>query len=111
MTATKFNENIKVRILCSGLPYGHGEANDVFYEFFRRAWLSLHPDLASLPVIDRGDNYLPTIHVKDLARFVKYLSSEAASLMKKQYFIAVDQCQNSTQRDIIQSISKGLGSG
>ena len=83
MTATKFNENIKVRVLCSGLPYGHGEANDVFYEFFRRAWLSLHPDLASLPVIDSGDNYLPTIHVKDLARFVKHLSSEASHVLKK----------------------------
>ena len=111
MTATKFNENIKVRVLCSGLPYGHGEANDVFYEFFRRAWLSLHPDLASLPVIDSGDNYLPTIHVKALARFVKHPSSEAANVLKKQYFIAVDQCQNSTQREIIQAISKGLGSG
>ena len=76
MTASKFNENIRVHVVCSGLPYGHGEANDVFYEFFRRAWLSLHPDLASLPVIDSGNNSLPTIHVKDLARFVKYLCSE-----------------------------------
>ena len=83
-------------MICSGLPYGHGEANDVFYEFFRRAWLSLHPDLASLPVIDAGDNVLPTIHVKDLARFVKHLSSEPAATMRKQYFIAVDQCANST---------------
>ena len=98
-------------MICSGLPYGHGEANDVFYEFFRRAWLSLHPDLASLPVIDSGDNTLPTIHVKDLARFVKYLSSEPAALIKKQYFIAVDQCKSSSQRQIIECISKGLGSG
>ena len=111
MTASKFNENIRVHVICSGLPYGHGEANDVFYEFFRRAWLSLHPDLASLPVIGEGNNNLPTIHVKDLARFVKFLSSESAATIKKQYFIAVDQCKNSTQRDIIQSISKGLGSG
>ena len=76
--------------MCSGLPYGHGEANDVFYEFFRRSWLSLHPDLASLPVIDNGDNFLPTIHVKDLARFVTYLSSQEAVTVRKQYFIAVD---------------------
>lgn len=101
MTAQKFNKNIRVHVICSGLPYGHGEANDIFYEFFRRAWLSLHPDLASLPVIDSGDNTLPTIHVKDLARFVKYLSSEAAVTVRKQYFIAVDQCKSSTQREII----------
>lgn len=96
MTANKFNDNIRVHIICSGLPYGHGEANDVFYEFFRRSWLSLHPDLASLPVIGAGDNNLPTIHVKDLARFVKYLSSDQAINVKKQYFIAVDQCKTST---------------
>lgn len=96
MSATKFNQNLRVSVLCSGLPYGHGEANDVFYEFFRRAWLSLHPELASLPVIESGDNNLPTIHVRDLARMVKYLTSESAAILKKQYFIAVDQCQNST---------------
>lgn len=111
MTANKFNDNIRVHIICSGLPYGHGEANDVFYEFFRRSWLSLHPDLASLPVIGKGDNNLPTIHVKDLARFVKYLSSDQAIKVKKQYFIAVDQCKTSTQREIIQAVSTGLGSG
>ena len=51
LTASKFNKNLRVHVVCSGLPYGHGEANDIFYEFFRRAWLSLHPDLAALPVI------------------------------------------------------------
>lgn len=110
MTASKFNENIRVHVICSGLPYGHGEANDVFYEFFRRAWLSLHADLASLPVIDSGDNTLPTIHVKDLSRFVKHLCCDAANC-RKQYFIAVDECQSSTQREIIQSISTCLGRG
>lgn len=110
MTASKFNDNIRVSVICSGLPYGHGEANDVFYEFFRRAWLSLHPELASLPVIDDGDNLLPTIHVKDLARFVKHLC-ETTVVMKKQYFIAVDECESSTQRQIIQAISTCLGSG
>ena len=56
LTAAKFNKNLRVHVVCSGLPYGHGEANDVFYEFFRRAWLSLHPELAALPVIGSGDN-------------------------------------------------------
>lgn len=112
LTASKFNHNLRVHVMCCGLPYGHGEANDVFYEFFRRAWLSLHPDLASLPVIGAGDNCLPTIHVKDLARFVKYLTSDSsATAVKKQYLIATDQCKSSSQREIIQSISTGLGSG
>lgn len=51
---TKVNPNLKVHVVCSGLPYGNGEANDVFYEFFRRAWLSSHPDLAALPVVGSG---------------------------------------------------------
>ena len=89
LTAAKFNDNLRVHIVCSGLPYGNGEANNVFYEFFRRAWLSLHPDLASLPVIGDGDNYIPTIHVVDLARFVSYLANDG-SKVQKQYLVAVD---------------------
>lgn len=42
MAAQKAVKNLKVHIICSGLLYGNGESNNVFYEFFRRAWLSLH---------------------------------------------------------------------
>lgn len=54
MSAQKLNPHLRVHVVCSGLPYGNGEANDVFYEFFRRAWLSLHQDLASLPIVGSG---------------------------------------------------------
>ena len=67
LTAQKINQNLKVSVVCSGLPFGNGEANDIFYEFFRRAWLSSHPELAALPVVGEGNNSLPTIHVSDLA--------------------------------------------
>lgn len=60
-------------MLCSGLLYGNGESNSVFYEFFRRSWLSLHPELAALPIIGEGKNRIPTIHVVDLARSIKLL--------------------------------------
>ena len=76
MSAAKSNKNLRVHIVCSGMPYGNGESNEVFYEFFRRAWLSLHPDLAALPVIGSGTNSLPTIHVTDLARCVRSLCEE-----------------------------------
>ncbi len=52
LSAQKTNKKLRVHILCAGLPYGNGEQNNVFYEFFRRAWLSLHHDLASLPIIN-----------------------------------------------------------
>ena len=97
MSATKFHKKLRVHIVCSGLPFGNGEANDGFYEFFRRAWISLHPDLAALPVIGNGKNFLPTIHVKDLARFVVFLTDETAKKIQKQYLIAVDCCQESQQ--------------
>lgn len=92
ITAQRFNENLRVHVVCSGLPYGNGEANNVFYEFFRRSWLSLHPDLASLPVIGEGNNVLPTIHVTDLARFVHFLASDVQGKVKKQYLLAIDEC-------------------
>jgi nucleoside-diphosphate-sugar epimerase len=97
MSANKFHKKLRVHVICSGLIYGNGEANDGFYEFFRRAWISLHPDLAALPVIGDGKNSLPTIHVRDLARFVVALTEESAKKITKQYLIAVDQCKSSTQ--------------
>lgn len=74
LTAPKINSNLKVHVVCSGLPFGNGESNDVFYEFFRRAWLSTHPELAALPIIGEGKNSMPTIHVNDLARCVRHLA-------------------------------------
>jgi nucleoside-diphosphate-sugar epimerase len=73
MSSNKINKKLKVHVLCSGLTYGNGEANDMFYEFFRRAWLSLHPQLAALPIVGSGNNVIPTIHVTDLARSIQYL--------------------------------------
>jgi nucleoside-diphosphate-sugar epimerase len=100
LTAAKINLNLRVHVVCSGLPYGNGEANDIFYEFFRRAWLSSHPELAALPVIGAGQNSLPTIHVSDLAKCVRSLA-EAKEPIAKQYFVAVDQCKKSKQKDIM----------
>jgi hypothetical protein len=109
MTSAKINLNLKVHVVCSG-PFGNGEANDIFYEFFRRSWLSSHPELAALPVIGSGQNCLPTIHVNDLAMCVRQLT-EAAEPFQKQYLVAVDRCKQKKQCDIMQAISSTLGSG
>ncbi len=95
--------------MCSGLPFGNGEANDIFYEFFRRAWLSSHPELAALPVVGEGNNSLPTIHVSDLAQCVRSITTMKETT--KQYFVAVDQCKTKKQKEIMQAISTSLGSG
>lgn len=110
LTASKINQNLRVQVVCSGLPFGNGEANDIFYEFFRRSWLSSHPELAALPVVGHGNNCLPTIHVTDLAQCVRTLA-EAREAPSKQYFVAVDECKNKTQVEIMRAISATLGSG
>lgn len=111
ITASKFHKKLRTHVICSGLLYGNGEANDGFYEFFRRAWISLHPELAALPVVGDGKNNLPTVHVRDLSRFVIALTEESAQKIQKPYLIAVDLCKHSTQAQILKTISQGLGSG
>ena len=111
MSAQKFCKSLRVHVLCAGLPYGNGESNDVFYEFFRRAWLSLHADLASLPIIGSGKNRLPTIHVSDLARSIKLVIQAKPGVIKQQYLVAVDQAQRQSQEKIMRAISAGMGSG
>lgn len=74
MAAQKqFPSTLRVFVVCSGLIYGNGELNSVFYEMFRRSWLCLHEDLARLPIVGEGFNRVPTIHVVDLARSVKFI--------------------------------------
>ena len=100
---------ISVHVVCSGFLYGNGEQNDIFYEFFRRAWVSLHPDLAALPVIAGGQNCLPTIHVDDLSNCIDVLCMQESQY--DRYLIAVDGCAKSTQKDIVTAITEGIGSG
>ena len=85
----KQNSMLRVHVVCSGFLYGNGEQNDIFYEFFRRAWVSLHPDLTALPVIAGGNNVLPTIHVSDLTSIIDLLIVSGHDFDK--YLLAVDQ--------------------
>jgi len=59
-------DNVKIYILASGIMYGAGES--IFESHFKKAWLQ---DPSSLPYLGVGKNFVPTIHVKDLARMVK----------------------------------------
>ena len=43
MSLNQNNDMTRVHIVCSGFLYGNGEQNNLFYEFFRCAWVSLHP--------------------------------------------------------------------
>lgn len=58
-------ENVKVFIVCPGIIYGCGE--DTFYQLFKAAWLQ---DPIKLPYLHEGNNKIPTIHLKDLVKFI-----------------------------------------
>lgn len=81
--------------------------------------MSLHPDLAALPIVGKGDNVIPTIHVSDLTSIIDIvlLASSGHSLDSSLYFgsylVAVDQSAEcgKTQADIMKAISEGIGSG
>lgn len=105
----KVRTNLRVHIVCSGFLYGNGEQNDIFYEFFRTAWVSLHPQLAALPVVNGGNNHLPTIHVKDLSNILERIIVDGHGF--NQNLIAVDDSGNQTQKEFMQSISDGIGNG
>ena len=96
-------------MVCSGFLYGNGEQNDIFYEFFRCAWVSLHPKLAALPVVNGGSNHLPTIHVKDLANILERIIVDGHNF--NQCLLAVDASGHQSQKEFMQAISDGIGSG
>ena len=59
-------ENLNIVIICAGIPYGGCET--IFNYFFKSAWLQ---NPVKLPYYDEGQNIIPTIHIKDLAKIVK----------------------------------------
>jgi len=97
------DKKLFVYVLCSGLLYGNGE--DIFYEYFKQAWLQ-NPE--KLPVIGKGNNLIPAIHILDLARLVKRVVKLTPKI---SYIVAIDKAKRATQRKIIQAISKNIGTG
>ncbi|EDQ88502.1 uncharacterized protein MONBRDRAFT_32804 [Monosiga brevicollis MX1] len=89
-------------VICAGLVYGRGET--ALHSLFRRAW---EMNEESLPVYGGGANYIPTIHVDDLASTV---IDTVRSGSGGQYIVAVDESKH-TLREIAECISKNLGPG
>lgn len=62
-----------------------------------------------MPFVGDGKNLVPTIHVIDLARLVRRVVIENPK--EHPYIFAIDKTPNPTQKRLIQSISKGIGTG
>mmetsp|Transcript_16040 Transcript_16040/g.27042 ORF Transcript_16040/g.27042 Transcript_16040/m.27042 type:complete len:425 (+) Transcript_16040:21-1295(+) len=103
LSAPKTQPKLKVHILCCGVKYGNGEG--AFYDHFKNAWLQKP---SQLPIVGKGDNLIPTIHVRDLARITKRLIDEN---IEKSYIFAVDRTKKPTQKRLVQAISSGIGTG
>lgn len=101
LSAVKAQPKLRVYVLLAGVLYGSGER--IFYDHFKRAWLQAP---SKLPMIGKGDNLIPTIHVVDLARLVKRVVSNRP---ENYYIFAVDRTRNPTQKRLVEAISKGIG--
>lgn len=95
--------NVKVYVISAGVLYGKGEA--IFNSHFKQAWLQ---EPGRLPVVGEGNNFVPTIHVTDLARMVKKVSETKP---ERQYIFGIDNTKKPTQKKLISAISKGIGTG
>ncbi|KAF4665073.1 hypothetical protein FOL46_003898, partial [Perkinsus olseni] len=94
-------DSINAYVVCSGVLYGNGELT--FYDDFRAAWLGE----VTHRIIGDGENIIPTLHVRDLARCVRHLS---AATEEQSYVIAVDDGLNK-QKEILTAIVNHLGTG
>eukprot|EP00929_Paragymnodinium_shiwhaense_P123166 TRINITY_DN9667_c0_g1_i1.p1 TRINITY_DN9667_c0_g1~~TRINITY_DN9667_c0_g1_i1.p1 ORF type:complete len:750 (+),score=273.97 TRINITY_DN9667_c0_g1_i1:181-2430(+) len=90
LVMTCFNREeskIKGFIVSPGLLYGEGE--ETFAQLFKGAWLGEQSHRVTKP----GNNFVPTVHVRDLARVVRQLGFNGGEInaMEKPYYLAVDQ--------------------
>ena len=95
------NINLKSYIICPGFIYGCGE--DIFFDYFRECWLK---NIEYMPIIGDGRNHIPTIHVLDLVQVIKRVINLKPDI---NYIFAFDRTKNPSLKNIITSISKGIG--
>ncbi|XP_074765378.1 adenylate kinase 7 isoform X3 [Athene noctua] len=89
-------------IVASGHQYGAGEG--VLHYFFKIGWLSETP---AIPVFGDGNNFIPTIHVLDLAAVLQNIADHRPRF---HYILAVDLSMHTLQ-ELIKCISKNVGPG
>ena len=96
------NPMLNVYVICPGFIYGCGE--DFFFDYFRKAWIG---GIEYIPIIGEGMNFLPTIHILDLIQIIRRIIEKKPII---NYIFACDKTKNPTMKNIIRSISKGIGS-
>jgi adenylate kinase len=87
-------DKLRPHVVGAGILYGNGETT--FNELFKEAWLTR----PTHSIIEPGDNYIPCVHVRDVARLVRVVVQDDAV---GPYLIAVDKAQL-TQGMIVEGI-------
>ena len=95
------NPNLKAYVVCPGFIYGYGE--DFFFDYFRKSWLG---GVEYFPIRGNGYNYIPTIHILDLAHIIKRIMDLKPDI---KYIFACDKTKNPFMRNIISSITNNIG--
>ncbi|NXF98718.1 KAD7 kinase, partial [Sakesphorus luctuosus] len=99
----KTNKNkFSTYVVASGHQYGAEEG--VFHYFFKMCWLSETP---AIPVFEDGKNFIPTIHILDLAAVLQNVADHRP---KVQCILAVDSSRH-TLEELVKCISKNVGPG
>ncbi|XP_051909270.1 adenylate kinase 7a [Hippocampus zosterae] len=93
---------LKGYVLAAGIQYGKGE--NLFHYFYKVSWLS---ECTKVPIFGEGTNYIPTIHVLDLAKVIQSLIEVKP---KAKYILAIDDSRNKLE-DMVKAISHVLGPG
>ncbi|EMP30980.1 Adenylate kinase 7, partial [Chelonia mydas] len=92
----KTNKNkFSTYVVASGLQYGAEEG--IFHYFFKTAWLGETP---AIPVFGDGNNFLPTIHVVDLAAVLQNIADHRP---RTHYIVAVDESIHTLQAIVKQT--------
>merc|ERR1711904_457581 len=105
----KEKEGITPYGVAAGIPYGNGE--DSLYDMFKSAWLGrqthrllscCQPDQgkALQQIISPGNNFIPTVHTRDVARLVRNVVLEKP---ERSYLLAFDR-GNLTQKELVSTV-------
>jgi len=95
------HQNKQSLVVCPGIIYGLGEEYILkLQQLFLKVWKGEELKAA-------GDNVIPTIHVKDLAKMIGKIVNEKIDINETPYFLAVDKGgYEQTQAKIIQNVAR-----
>jgi len=98
LSLSQSREKLRPHVVAAGVLYGNGE--ETFNELFKAAWLTQ----ATHEILYPGENFIPCVHVRDVARLVKVVATDSSV---GRYLVAVDRSRL-TQSQIVHGIVKQI---